>query len=119
MIIKNEEEKWSLPKIDVRRGQSSVMALLRFVRETLEIQVLVLEEAGRITLSRGSNGNESEKLLFYLLQQQEREPRTPRDGKWLSCSVAKKRLALLREQKMLQQASDVLRVWRKKKKEQN
>lgn len=121
LIVKEEEDgSWILPKGDVRRGESSVRAVLRSLSENMGIRSKVLEEAGRATVSTTINGQPSvQKFIFYLLQQREAEKKSDHyaEENWLSYSQARRSLGLEREKRILRQANDVLKVWRKEKRE--
>src|SRR5258708_5956781 len=48
LIVKTKENAdWEIPKVNVRRGESSVRAVIRFTSEQAGITPRVLEEAGR------------------------------------------------------------------------
>lgn len=117
-----DNNNWELPKSDVRRGESSVRAALRHLKEGAGVRALVLEEAGRVNVSSTRQGNSTdEKLIFYLMRQSKGAPEIGifLEGKWLKLALAKKQLKLTREQKVLSQAADVLKAWQKAKRTKN
>lgn len=116
-LMKNAKDQLELPKTDVRRGESSVSAVLRFAKETAGLRPTVLDEAGRLTVSSTKNGEEiDEKLIFYLIQNKGQEAGFSKFGTWLKYPNARKKLSLVREQKMLSQANDAVKQWTQKKK---
>lgn len=117
-------QSWELPKSDVRSGESSVSAILRFLKEGLGVKTTVMEEAGRANSTVNSNGSQLEQKLFYYLMRQSKS--VPEDGlpfgsmikvetEWFPYAAAKRKLSLIREQKMVAQANDILKEWRKTK----
>jgi ADP-ribose pyrophosphatase YjhB (NUDIX family) len=116
-LVKNAKDQLELPKTDVRRGESSVSAVLRYAKESAGLRPTVLDEAGRVTLTSSKNGEDiDEKLIFYLIQNKGQEPGLFIEGTWLKYPLAKKKLTLVREQKMLSQANDAVKQWTQKKK---
>lgn len=116
-------EGWEFPKSDVRRGESSVQAIIRYIQEKLGIKVTVLEEAGRVNITITQQGTPlDERIIFYLMRQGESMNGITNgvtikpDGQWLKYTLARKRLDLVREQKVLSQAKDILKEWQRRKK---
>ena len=123
-IIKSRaNNQWELPKSDVRGGESSVSAILRYMKETLGIKASVLEEAARAKLTVTQNGASAEQnLYFYIMKQGKSAPdelpiklAIEIEGEWVNYSTAKRKLSLVREQKALTQANDYLKQWQKAK----
>jgi hypothetical protein len=119
LIVKiNEDSQWEIPKITVRRGESSVRATLRLTGEMAGMSTTVLEEAGRSSGTSVVNGQSMPvKYYYYLLVQ--------RSGgellgfarhEWFEFSEALKKLALKKEKEMLKSAKSVLREWEKARK---
>lgn len=122
-LVKPSDSKlWELPKSDVRGGESSVSAILRYLKEGLGVKAMVLEEAGRANSTLSNSGTQLEqKLIFYLMRQSKS---VPEDGlpiassikvinDWFPYSSVKKKLGLVREQKMVVQANNILKEWKK------
>lgn len=110
-----------IPKSDVRRGESSVSAAIRYLKETAGLRALVQEEAGRISVTTKSGGQPVDaKVYVYLMKQGSGNGRSefPQtlEGQWLKFPLARKKLDLAREQKVLSQANSILRQWQKAKK---
>lgn len=121
-IVKSRSTgNWELPKSDVRGGESSVSAILRYMKESLGIKATVLEEASRAKLTVTANGAPTEQnLYFYIMRQGKSAPDElpiaaliSVESQWVSFAIAKKRLELVREQKALTEANNYLKQWEK------
>ena len=116
MVVKQSEEgKWEIPKVAVRRGESSVRASLRMIGEMAGMNARVLEEAGRTTAVATINGKSiPQKSYYYLLiHKAGGEILGFQDFVWLEYGKALKKLELKREKEMLRGAKDVLKKWEK------
>jgi len=116
MVVKQSEEgKWEIPKVTVRRGESSVRASLRMIGEMAGMNARVLEEAGRTTAVVTINGKSvPQKTYYYLLiHKAGGEILGFQDFVWLEYGKAVKKLELKREKEMLRSAKDVLKKWEK------
>ncbi|KKU01409.1 MAG: NUDIX hydrolase [Candidatus Woesebacteria bacterium GW2011_GWE1_45_18] len=116
MVVKqNEGGKWEIPKVTVRRGESSVRASLRMIGEMAGMNARVLEEAGRTTAVVSLNGKSiPQKTYYYLLiHKAGGEILGFQDFVWLEYGKAQKKLELKREKEMLRGAKDVLKKWEK------
>ena len=119
LVIKhNEEGKWEIPKITVRRGESSVRASLRMLGEQAGMNARVLEEAGRTTGVLTVNGKTiPQKTYYYLIiHKAGGEVLGFTDFEWLEYGKASNKLELKREQDMLKSANKVLKKWEREKK---
>ena len=115
VVKQTKEEKWELPKITVRKGESSVRAVLRLTGELSGISAKVLEEAGRATGAASIGGRVvSQKFFYYLMiQKSAGEMLGFPFYKWLEYANALKELNLKREKDMLRQGREVLKEWEK------
>ena len=116
MVVKQTEAgKWEIPKVTVRRGESSVRASLRMIGEMAGMNARVLEEAGRTTAVVTMNGKSiPQKSYYYLLiHKAGGEILGFQDFVWLEYGKALKKLELKREKDMLRSAKDVLKKWEK------
>jgi hypothetical protein len=70
-VVKSpDKDTWELPKSDVKSGESSVSAILRFMKDSLGMKATVLEEAGRASATVAHGGSSLEqKLVFYIIKQ--------------------------------------------------
>lgn len=110
--------QFELPKTDVRRGESSVQAVIRHLKENGGLRVTVLEEAGRANVTTKKSGEaREEKILYYLMQHKMGNEADIRiEGQWGILANVKKKLATSREQKILTSANTEYKEWLKKKK---
>ena len=117
LVVKNgEESDWEIPKATVRKGESSVRAILRVLGELAGMTVQVLEEVGRATASTVVNGKPiPQKFLYYLLihKSSAGEILGFSEYEWLENAKAIKKLALKREKGMIREAKNVLKTWEK------
>lgn len=116
LIVKQKENSdWEIPKVNVRRGESSVRAAIRLTGEQAGMNARVLEEAGRTTAAGSVNGKPvSQKLLYYLMfQKAGGEIMGFLDFKWFPYAEVTKKLMLKREKEMVRNAKDVLKTWEK------
>ena len=112
MIKAGSKAFGELIKGSVRRGESSVGAILRILREEQGMVVEVLEESGRI----GS----SSKTIYYLIEQSapaDKQRITHRE-KWGQYGQIVKSLGSDKERKILSQAKDVLKELIKKREDE-
>lgn len=120
LVKETEDGSWELPKEAVRRAESSVRAILRTLQDVGGITARVLEEAGRATVSTTQDGKRlDQRMIFYLVRRRSAEDTKPTYAqvKWLPYSQGRRSLGLEREKRILRQANQVLKVWRKTKKE--
>ena len=117
LVVKNTDEVgWEIPKATVRKGESSVRAILRVLGELAGMSVRVLEEVGRASSSASVNGRSiSQKFLYYLLiyKTSAGEILGFTDFEWLEQGKAIKKLSIKREKSMLREAKVVLKTWEK------
>lgn len=109
LVKQTLDSDWELPRVNVRRGESSVRAVLRMSSEQGGMNVRVLEEAGRFNAQVKVSGKEITKLHIYylMLQKAGTEMIGFADGEWHEYLRASKKLKSKRDQTMLKQAKDV------------
>ena len=117
LLVKHKDsDDWEIPKVTVRRGESSVRAVLRLTGEQGGMTAKVLEEAGR---SSGSaivnNKTVNQKYYYYLMIQKAGTAELIGfdENKWLEYSDAVKKTSSKKEKDMLKNAKDVLKEWEK------
>jgi len=114
----NGEEIWEIPKIMVRKGESSVRAALRMMGEKGGMTTRVLEEAGRaggvVTLN---NKILPQRHLYYLmlLKSGTKEAFGFGNYLWLEYANAVHKLSSKRERAMLKAARGVMETWKKER----
>jgi hypothetical protein len=117
LLVKLEKESdWEIPKITVRKGESSVRAVIRMTGELAGMNAKVLEEAIRATGATTINGRLiSQKYYYYLMMLKAggSEALGFADHKWFDYSKALKLVTLKREKDALKAAKDVLKEWEK------
>lgn len=120
LVVKNKDgDGWEIPKVTVRKGESSVRAVIRMIGEQASITPRVLEEVGRSSGITNLNGKSiPQKYYFYLLMQRSANGEIigfP-DFTWLDFSQTLKKLSLKKEKDMFKNTKAVLKVWEKTKK---
>lgn len=117
LLVKQKEgDDWEIPKVTVRRGESSVRAVLRMISEQAGMTARVLEEAGRATATTVVNSKTiPQKFYYYLLLQKggNSELIGFNQYKWMDYGDAVKKLAIKREKEMIKGGKDVLKEWEK------
>ncbi len=118
LVKQNQDSDWELPKTNVRRGESSVRAIIRFTQEQVLMRTKVLEETGRMVSVVKTNGRAiPQRTIYYLLVFKDGgEIIGFNDHQWLEYAKAVKKLSLKKEQTMLKSARDVLKELEKKEK---
>ena len=112
----NEDDNWEIPKITVRRGESSVRSVIRMCGEMAGMNVKVLEEAGRSSGAATVNGKVlPQKYYYYLMVLKDggSDPIGFADAKWMDYSKTLKTLKLKREKDIFKDAKKVLKEWEK------
>jgi ADP-ribose pyrophosphatase YjhB (NUDIX family) len=117
VVKQGEDGKWEIPKVTVRKGESSVRASLRMTGEMAGINARVLEEAGRASGATVLNGKSVPvKYYYYVLVQKAAGEMLGFDAfEWLEYRSARAKLFLKREKDMLKGAKEVLKLWDKGK----
>ena len=111
-----DDGKWEIPKVIVRKGESSVRAALRVTGEKGGMTTRVLEEAGRAGGVATVGGKTvSQRYLYYLmlLKASSGEPIGFGECGWFEYPSASKKLSSKRERIMLKQAKEEFVKWKK------
>lgn len=115
LVVKNKEDgDWEIPKVTVRRGESSVRAVIRLTGEQGGITARVLEEAGRYTGNTIVNGNSVSQKYYYYLMLQKGGPSEMigfHDYKWMEFSDVLKKLVSKKEKEAFKNGKEVLKEW--------
>jgi 8-oxo-dGTP pyrophosphatase MutT (NUDIX family) len=111
-----EDSQWEIPKVLVRKTESSARAAIRLMAEQGGMHAQVLEEAGRAGGSTTVNGKVvPQRYLYYLMiQKSAGEMIGFEEFKWLDYAKAQRKLFSKREKLMLRQARQELRKWEKR-----
>ena len=118
-IVKQKEDSdWEIAKTTVRRGESSVRAVIRMMGEQAAMNVKVQEEVGRSGGAAMVGGNTvPQRTLFYLMFCKEaNEVLSFLDYDWLDYGKAVKKLKNKKDQAILKAARDLLKELDRKKK---
>ena len=117
MLVRTKEDgDWEIPKVVVRKGESSVRAVIRLTGEQGGMTTRVLEEAGRSTGTTILNGKSiPQKYYYYILLQKGGSSDLIgfMEFKWLEYSEAVKKVPLKREKDMFKLGREVLKEWEK------
>ena len=117
LLVKNEEDgKWEIPKVNVRRGESSVRASIRMTGKQAGINGRVLEEVGRANGAININGRTvSVKYYYYVMVfRSAGEILGFKEYDWFKYEAAIKKLSLKREISSLKKAREYLKKWQRK-----
>jgi ADP-ribose pyrophosphatase YjhB (NUDIX family) len=117
-LIKQSKDiaDWELPKTVVRKGESSVRAVLRIMGEKGAMTVRVLEEVGRAGGSTSlGDKTVAQRQIFYLMlfKASAGEAVGFEDNLWSEYPSALKKITSKREQTMLSQARTIYKEWKK------
>lgn len=117
LLVKTKEEgDWEIPKVIVRKGESSVRSVIRLTGEQGGMTTRVLEEVGRTTGTTILNGKTMpQKYYYYLLLSKGGSSDLIgfSEFKWLEYGEAVKRVPLKREKDMFKLSREVLKQWEK------
>ncbi|OGM10541.1 hypothetical protein A2159_03490 [Candidatus Woesebacteria bacterium RBG_13_34_9] len=112
LIKQGEDGDWEFPKVLVRKGESSVRAILRLMAEKGTMTTKVLEEAGRAggVATIGSK-TLPQRNIYYLMVYKSgaKEAIGFSEYHWLEYSKAVKKLISKRDKQMLKAATKILR----------
>jgi len=117
LLVKTKDDgEWEIPKVIVRKGESSVRSVIRLTGEQGGMSTRVLEEAGRATGTTILNNKSlPQKYYYYLMLQKggSSELIGFAEFKWLEYGEAVKRVPLKREKDMFRLGREVLKQWEK------
>lgn len=116
LVRTKEEGDWEIPKVIVRKGESSVRSVIRLTGEQGGMTTRVLEEVGRTTGTTVLNAKSvPQKFYYYLLLQKGGTSDLIGflEFKWLEYGEAVKRVPLKREKDMFKLSREVLKLWEK------
>jgi len=120
LLIKNSKnEEWELPKITVRKTESSVRAALRMIGEQASIRARILDEAGRNSSVITINGKQVTQKIFYytmIFRASSGERIGFMESAWFDYPKAYRKLTLKKEREPLSNANRSIKDWWKKRK---
>ncbi|KKQ52967.1 hypothetical protein A2865_01995 [Candidatus Woesebacteria bacterium RIFCSPHIGHO2_01_FULL_39_17] len=115
-VKQGDVEGWEIPKVLVRKGESSVRAALRMMGEKGGMSTRVLEEAGRAGGATTINGRSlPQRHIYYLMVARSLagEAIGFPEFLWLEYSKALKRIDSKRDKTMLKAAKETLEKLKK------
>ncbi len=116
-VVKTKDDKgWELPKVLVRKGESSVRAVLRMLGERGGMSTRVLEEAGRAGGTTTLNGKTlPQRFIYYLMiLRASSEVIGFPEYAWFDYSKALRSLSSKREKGVLRAANKEFKRWKKR-----
>lgn len=118
LLSKNSSGDFEIPKTTVRRGESSVRAVIRYTSEQGNMNARVLDEVGRATGTSTVNGRQvTQKYIYYLMfYKAGAEVMGMGDVTWFDKDQTNRKLTLKREKDMIKTASSMIKEWEKKRK---
>jgi ADP-ribose pyrophosphatase YjhB (NUDIX family) len=110
IIKQNSSSNWEIPKTIVRRGESSVRAVIRLMAEQAGMRAKVLEEVGRGSSSTTIAGKVvSSKQIYYLMVCKDQgEVLGYEESDWVPYSDLSRKLGLKREKSIYKSAKEIL-----------
>jgi hypothetical protein len=118
-IVEQEDgDGWEIPKMVVRKGESSVRASIRMMGEMANMDAKVIEEAGRAGGMTSVNGKAvSKRTIYYaMIQRTGGEIIGFEQYKWLEYAKAVRKLSSKRERAMIKSARAEVDKWLKEMK---
>jgi len=117
LVKQGEDPVWEIPKVTVRKGESSVRASMRMMAESGGMNIRVLEEAGKFGGNVTVNGNVLPKTTLYYLAKHLGESEVLAFGEngWFEYANAVKQLEMKSEKDVLKNSVKELKIWRKAK----
>lgn len=115
LLSKNNDGDWEILKSIVRRGESSVRAVIRYTSEQGNMSTRVLDEIGRANATTTVNSRTiSQKFIYYLMYfKAGAEVMGLGEVAWFDKEQAMKKITLKREKNMLKVASSMIKEWEK------
>ena len=111
LVKQNGEDNWEIPKILVRKGESSVRAAMRMMGEKASMTARVLEEAGRFGGITTVNGKKlPQRHIYYLMLEKDQSGEAIgfSDSAWFQHSKSLRVISSKREKAVLKAAKKVL-----------
>ena len=118
IVKKGDDDPWELPRIMVRKTESSARGAMRMAGEQLGMTTQILEEVGRSGGVTTVNGRTfSQRQLYYLLivRDESGEGIGFAEHEFLDFAGASRRLPQKRDKQMLKAAREELKKWETQK----
>jgi hypothetical protein len=114
----SNNDGWEFPNVLVRKGESSVRAILRIMGEKGGMTTRVLEEVGRNGGVRTiNNKTQAQRQIYYLmlLKSSSKDAIGFSEYLWLEYAKASRKLGLKRERAILKNGREVYKRWKKER----
>jgi hypothetical protein len=122
LLVKHSEgDEWEIPKVVVRKVESSVRAIIRMMGEQGGMSIQVFEEAGRAGGVTTVNGKTlPQRYLYYLATYKSAEGEMVgfEKTRWFEYAKAVRKLSTKRERAMIKSARKELRTLIREQKKQ-
>ncbi|KKQ50700.1 MAG: hypothetical protein US75_C0005G0002 [Candidatus Woesebacteria bacterium GW2011_GWC1_38_13] len=118
LVRSSENSDWEIPKLTVRKAESSVHAVLRMTGEQGGMRARVLDEAARYSSNHQINGKPvTQKTLYYTMLHRADSGESIGffESQWFEYAKAYKKLTLKREKEVISIANKTLKEWRKRR----
>lgn len=117
-LVVDKGGKWEIPKVTVRRGESSPRAVIRMAGEQAGMNARILEEVGRASTVVAVNGKTVVQKTYYYLMilKSAGEVLGFAKHQWLDYRKALKAVPLKKEKEAIKNAEEMIRQWEKEKK---
>jgi len=119
LVKLSDDDGWEIPKVAVRKGESSVRAALRMMGEKAAMTTRVLEEVGRAGGVTNLNGKTlPQRHLYYLMLSKfdANEAIGFSEYAWLGHAQAMRKTSSKREKTMIKEAKLAYKKWKKERK---
>lgn len=116
LVKQKDGDNWEIPKVTVRKGESSVRSVLRLTGEQAGMSTRILEEVGRLSGNTTINNKLiAQKYYYYLmlLKAGGLDPIGFHDFCWVEYTQAIKKVELKKEKDIFKNAKEVLKEWEK------
>ena len=117
LLVRQKDGKgWEIPKVTIRKGESSVRAVIRMTSEQGGMTVRVLDEAGRFSGTTVVNNKTiPQRFYYYLILQKggSSEMIGFDEFKWAEYGESFKKITTKKEKEMLKGGRETLKEWEK------
>ncbi|KKR11826.1 MAG: hypothetical protein UT39_C0002G0007 [Candidatus Woesebacteria bacterium GW2011_GWA1_39_21] len=118
LVKSSDGVDWEIPKLTVRKTESSVRAVLRMIGEQGGMRARIINEASRYSTNQVVNGKSvTQKIFYYALIHRADSGESVGffQSEWYDYAKAYKKLKLKREKSSLSSANKILKEWWKKR----
>ncbi len=119
LVKLGDNSDWELPKLTIRKTESSVRGALRMMGEQAGMRVRILDEAARFSSNTVVGGKTVQQKIFYYTMIHKADSGESigfNESVWLEYAKAYKRLVSKKEKEALSNANKTLKEWWKRRK---